>query len=86
MTKKQNTVLFLVLGTLANIILTIILIVLFTLIGGLILKENIGMALPFIFILAIIVGMVIYQKVTKIVIRKYDLEEKMQPIFGSKRK
>ncbi len=86
MTKTQNTVLFLILGTLANIIVTIMLIVLFTVLAGFVLKENIGPALPVIFILAVVAGMVIYQKTTKFIIAKYNLEDKMTPLFGSKKK
>ncbi len=86
MTKKQNTILFLVLGTLANILVTIVLIVILTVIGGFFLKENLGIALPFIFILAVIGGMFIYQKAVKIIMKKFQLEDKMMPLFGSKKK
>ncbi len=86
MTKMQNTILFLVLGTIANVLLTIALIVLLTIVGGLILEENLGTILPFIFIAAVIASMMIYQKVAKIIIKKYRLEEKMVPLIRPKKR
>ncbi len=86
MTKKQNTVLFILIGTLSNIVLTVLLIIVLTVLGGIVLQENLGAALPFIFIIAVIGGMIIYQKLTKIIVTKFNLEEKMMPLFGQKRK
>ncbi len=86
MTKKQNTIIFILIGTLSNIILTILLIILLTILGGLVLQENLGTVLPFIFIIAVIIGMVIYQKTVKIIMKKYNLEEKMEPLFGQRKK
>ncbi len=86
MTKTQNTILFLILGTLANIVLTVMLIIILTILGGFILKENLGTALPVIFILAVIGGMLIYQKSIKVILNKYNLESKMTPLFSKKKK
>ncbi len=85
MTKNQTTILFLVLGTLANIVITIVLILVLTLLAGLLLKDNAGPVLPFIFVLAVIGGIFIYQKIMKKVMNKYKLEEKMNPGFGQKK-
>ena len=71
MTKKQTTIVFLITATIANILLILILLVLFTVAGGLIFKENLGTALPFLFLGAIIAGIFIYQKAVKFVIRKF---------------
>jgi len=84
MTKKQNTLVFILVGTVCNILLTLILIIIFTLVGGVILKENLGTALPFLFIAALILGMFLYQKIANFFIKKLKLEEKMDPIFSSK--
>lgn len=86
MTKKQNTLVFILVGTLGNILLTFILIVILTLLGGLLFKENVGTALPFIFIAALIGGMFLYQKIANRIIKKFNLEDKMAPLFGSKYK
>ncbi|MFI3257709.1 MAG: leader peptide processing enzyme [Spirochaetales bacterium] len=86
MTKKQNTILFIVLGTVANIILTLVLITVAIILCSLIFKENAGTIIPFVFVVALIGGMFIYQKLANIVIKKFNLEEKMEPIFKSKHK
>lgn len=86
MTKKQTTVVFIAVATAANIVLTLILLVLFTVLGGLIFKEKLGTALPFLFIATIIAGIFIYQKGAKFVIKKFNLEDKMAPIFGSSKR
>ena len=86
MTKKQTTIVFLITATIANILLILILLVLFTVAGGLIFKENLGTALPFLFLGAIIAGIFIYQKTVKFVIRKFNLEDKMAPLFSHNRR
>ena len=68
MTKKQTTLVFLLAAT-------------FTIVGGLLFKERIGTALPLLFIAALIAGMVIYQKTVKFIVKKFNLEEKMDPLF-----
>jgi len=82
MTKKQTTLVFLLVATLANIVLILALLVLFTVLGGLILKEKTGTALPFLFTAAIIAGIFIYRKAIKFIIKKFKLEEKMDPLFS----
>ncbi len=84
MTKKQNTVLFILLGTIGNILITVFFLVLFTILGGLILKDNLAMMIPFIFLLAVVLGMIIYQKIATLIIKKWNLEEKLEPLFVSK--
>lgn len=81
MTKKQTTLVFLLAATIANIILILALLILFTIGGGLLFKEKLGTALPFLFVAAIIAGMVIYQKAVKFIVKKFNLEEKMEPLF-----
>lgn len=84
MTKKQNTLVFLLVATIANIVLILALLILFTIGGGFLFKEKIGTALPFLFIAAIIAGMMIYQKAVKFVVKKFNLEEKMDPLFRTR--
>ena len=86
MTKKQTTIVFLITATIANILLILILLVLFTVAGGFIFQESLGTALPFLFLGAIISGIFIYQKAVKFVIRKLNLEDKMEPLFSHNRR
>ena len=81
MTKKQTTLVFLLAATLANIVCILALLILFTIVGGLLFKERIGTALPFLFIAALITGMVIYQKAVKFIVKRFNLDEKMDPLF-----
>lgn len=86
MTKKQNTLVFIIAATIFNILLTLVLLLLLTIGALLIFKEKISVILPFLFIFAIILGFILYQKITKIVIKKFNLEEKLDPIFTSRKK
>ncbi|MGI5173181.1 leader peptide processing enzyme [Treponema sp. OMZ 840] len=84
MTKKQTTLVFLITATLANIVLVLGLLILFTVLGGLIFKDRLGTAMPFLFAGAILTGIFIYQKAIKVIVKKFRLEEKMDPLFGSR--
>lgn len=84
--KKRNTFIFIVLGTLLNILLCIILVVLFLALGSKLFPNKISMTMPLLFIGAVVLAMVIYQKITNWVIVKWNLEEKLEPLFLSKRK
>ncbi|WP_428770433.1 leader peptide processing enzyme [Treponema sp. HNW] len=81
MTKKQTTLVFLLVATLANIVLILALLILFTIGGGFLFKEKLGTALPFLFIAALVAGILIYQKAVKFIVKKFNLEEKMDPLF-----
>lgn len=83
--KKRNTILFIVIGTIVNVILCLTLIVILTLIASKTLPENIlSYAIPIIFILAVVLGMIIYQKIANWVIAKWNLNNKMSPLFVKK--
>jgi uncharacterized membrane protein len=82
--KKRNTILFIIAGTLLNVFISLFLIVVLLLIAYLILKENVAMTIPFVFIGAVILGMIIYQKLANWIIKKWNLEEKLEPLFISK--
>lgn len=84
MTKKQNTAVFLIVGTIANIVLILLLLAVLSLLAVFILRENTPMALPVVFIAAIGFGVVIYNKLLGIVIKKWNLEEKLDPLFVHK--
>ncbi|HKL86759.1 MAG TPA: leader peptide processing enzyme [Treponemataceae bacterium] len=89
MNKKMNTVAFILVGTLVNVLLAVLFI------GSLMfaisllvpyMGEQVGSLVPFAFVAGIILAMLVYQKLTRWVIEKYDLNDKLDPLFSSKRK
>jgi len=89
MNKKLNTVLFVVIGTLVNILLAIAFVVILLILASFA-KQWIGPAkgavLPFIVMLGIFIAMMVYQRLTTWVIKKFDLEDKLDPLFTSRRR
>jgi hypothetical protein len=90
MSKKTNTLLFILAATVFNILVTIAaflaLLFLFTLVIMQRLPENTtAWAIPVIFIGAIVVSFVIYRAVLKFFMKKVDIDKHFDPIFGSRR-
>ncbi len=89
MNKKANTVIFMLVGTIVNIILAIFFVVVLIVLASLA-KDFIGpaknMILPFIVFLGIFLGMMAYQKLSLWVIKKFNLEDKLDPLFVSRRR
>jgi len=90
MNKKTNTLLFILAGTLFNILVTILsfLIILFIYARVLhpVLPENsIAWILPLGFVAAIVVSFVVYRLVIKTIVKKVDMDKYFSPIFGAKR-
>jgi ABC-type methionine transport system permease subunit len=89
MNKKANTVIFMVVGTLVNIILAIAFVVILIVLAAFA-KDIIGPAksvfLPFIVFLGIFLAMMVYQKLSLWVIKKFNLEDKLDPLFVSRRR
>jgi hypothetical protein len=81
MTKKQNTILFIILGTVANVIISMTLITVLLVAAMLIFKENSVYALPFLVIGGIVLGMFVYKKLTTLVVTKFNLTDKLDPLF-----
>lgn len=89
MTNKQRSIIFIIAGTLVSVIITLILVIGLFVVTIYLLKDapdNIGKVFPFVFITAIVLGMFIYQKLVKFVIKKFNLEDKLDPLFGPGRK
>ncbi|OJF76604.1 MAG: hypothetical protein BKP49_06410 [Treponema sp. CETP13] len=84
--KKRNTVFFIIVGTLLNVVLCLFLLFVFIGLVSKFLPNQIAIIMPFIFIVAVILAMVIYQKLINWIIIKWNLEEKLEPLFLSKRK
>lgn len=94
MTKKGNSILFIFCGTLLSILL--FLLIAFTLLvisGFLFIKlptepmiNAFAISLMFIVVVALFLGMFLYQKIVQWVMVKFNLEDKLDPIFGKKYK
>ncbi len=91
MSKKSNTVMFLIAATIFNIFLT------FTTLLGLIvfygkliapkLPENATtISLPIMFIVALVLSFVIYRLILKLVMSKIDIDKYFEPLFASRRR
>ena len=90
MSKKTNTLLFILGGTVFNILVTIVcfivlMLVYFKLLQPLFSGNATSVALPVIFVLSIVVSFFVYRLVIKIVMKKVDMEKYFDPIFGPRR-
>ena len=90
MSKKTNTFLFILAGTVFNILVTILCFVILLVVYGRFLQPILpesatGIALPIIFIAAIVASFLVYRLVIKIVMKKVDMEKYFDPIFGPRR-
>ncbi|HUH43745.1 MAG TPA: leader peptide processing enzyme [Treponemataceae bacterium] len=86
MTNKQRTIIFILLGTIVSIVLTLVILILLILIGSLLLKERIANFLPLVLMIAIFLSLFVYQKLTVFVVQKWNLEDKLDPLFKSKKR
>ena len=90
MNKKLNTIFFILGATLFNILITITsFLLLLTLYAKLIMRRLPESAqawsIPLIFIAAIAVSFVVYRFALNLLIKKIDMEQYFDPIFGGKR-
>lgn len=91
MNKKLNTVLFMLGGTVLNIVLMLGLFVLFLFLGNKVLTPETSANLKMLVFLLImgfsVVGsFFIYSKIIKFITKKWNLEEYMHPLFPSKKR
>ena len=90
MNKKINTLLFLIAGTIVNIVVMLLLLVGFLfLIGKLFTPETNGSVVTGVTLTAVMLSVVgsyfIYSKLVKIVNKKWNLEQWIEPLFRKKR-
>ncbi len=89
MNKKMNTVLFIIGGTLVNLVLALlcILALLFALsrVSGA-LGDKTASLVPFAFVGGVLIAMIIYQKLTRWVIERFNLGDKLSPLFAARHK
>ncbi|MCL2832445.1 MAG: leader peptide processing enzyme [Treponema sp.] len=91
MSKKSNTLVFILGATVFNILTTfiffILLLVLYARLLLSSLPENVAAwGFPVIFIAAIALSFVLYRVILKQVMKKYDFEKYFDPIFGPRRR
>ncbi len=88
MNKKLNTVLFILGGTIVNVLLALVSIGLL-LFGVTRLEPIIGQSIvswiPFVFLGGILIAMIIYQRLSKWVMNRFNLGDKMEPLFTFRR-
>lgn len=85
MTKKQRTVLFVIISTLVSVLIMIGLLFLFLVLTFAFLDGEAAVIVSFIsFIMAMFGGTIVNQKVMAWAIKKFRLEEKMEPLWGKK--
>ena len=90
MNKKTNTLLFILGGTVFNVLTTVLcfllLLVLYSSVLASLLPENSGAwMIPIAFIASIVASFFIYRLAIKLLMKKIDIEKYFDPIFGPKR-
>ena len=86
MTKKQNTILFILVGTIVSILITVLIIAVLILLLVTLLPSLFQSVFPFIFIIGVLLGMIIYNKLATFIITKFNLEDKIEPLFPNRKK
>ena len=86
MNKTTNTIIFILVATVFNVILTIacflVLLVLYSQILFPILpEESVAWALPILFVLSIVASLIIYRLLIKLLMKKVDMDKYFNPIF-----
>lgn len=85
MTKKMNTILFIAVGTLVNLLLSLsfilLFIVLFALLTPYVGEKAAASMIPLVLVGGVLLGMITYQKLSRFVVKKYNLEDKMEPLI-----
>jgi uncharacterized membrane protein (DUF485 family) len=90
MSKKSNSLLFMLVATVVNIVLTLIcmiilLVVYIKLIAPSLPQESASYGIPIIFVAAIVMSFFIYRAGVKIFAKKVDIEKNFDPLFGRRK-
>ncbi len=86
MNKKTASILFFIVSTIINILIVLVLMVALFFIFYIPLKANVMRTLPIIFMIGVLGGSIISQRLMTYIFDKYHLEEKMEPLFNFKGK
>lgn len=90
MNKKLNTFIFLIAGTIVNVVVMLLLLIFFLyLIGFLFTPETDGKVITAVTLTAVMLSVVgsyfIYSKLVKFINKKWDIEKWIEPLFRRKR-
>jgi len=90
MSKKTNTLLFILGGTVFNILVTVLCFIIFLVIYSRFLYPNLpessgAWVMPIIFVVSIIVSFLVYRFAVRILIKKVDMEKYFDPIFSRRK-
>ncbi len=90
MNKKANTIVFMLVATLFNVVITVACFVLLLVLYGRLLapilpQETAAIGLPIVFIAAIVLSFVIYRYALKAFTRRFEAEKYFDPLFKSRR-
>lgn len=87
--KKLNTVLFIVVGTVANVVLAIACIGLFLAAASLAARlsgHDMSTVVPFAFMLGLLLSMIAYHRLAKWVIARFGLDDKIEMLLAPRKK
>lgn len=87
MKNKKNTIIFIIAGTIVNVLILLALLLLFVIIGAKLFATNDNGAGTFMvvgIVATFLLGMLIYQKLATWVITKWNLEDKLDPLFAAR--
>ncbi|MBQ0166836.1 MAG: leader peptide processing enzyme [Treponema sp.] len=88
MTNKKNTILFIIVGTIVQVLLILLLLAVFITLTAVVFKndnDNMAAALMIASILcSYFLGALLYQKLATWVITKWHLEDKLDPLFSKR--
>lgn len=94
MTKKGNSILFIICGTILSIVLFFAIAGILLILCGLIfiklpaepMISAFTISLMFVVVLSMFLGMLLYQKIVQWAFNKFNLEDKLDPLFKKKYK
>jgi len=89
MNKKVNTVIFIIVGTLVNIIITLAMMAVMMVLSAMIFKNHpeVFSIISMVIVMGtLLASMVLYQKLSLWVVEKLHLEDKLEPLWGSRNK
>jgi len=84
MNKKLNTVIFILAGTLVNLVIALVSIGLLLALVGLaspLMGDSTSSLVPFAFLAGILFSMIAYQKLSKWAISRFNMNDKLDPLF-----
>ncbi|CEM62100.1 hypothetical protein DWQ65_10585 [Treponema phagedenis] len=88
-TKKRNTILFMIISTVFNILLSLGCIFFFwvlIILAAKLINPKILAALPIAFIAGLVLSFILYSRILRWAIKRFDLESKLESLFSKKKK